>query len=861
VSLNNGSTYASTSISMFFRHSGITETFAAAANQLPKYARLSTLSDRNGNTIHYYYNGSGQMTSLTDSYGATTTFTWTNGYITKIVDPTGRTYQYAQNSSGQLTSYTDPNNKTTYYTYDAYGNLTKITTAQGNVTKVAYDTGASERVTSITRLVHPTDTTGPTTSFAYSGAVSPCTGGAGWKKMVATDPNSHATTYCTDDLGRIQTVVDANGHTRSSSYTPDGYIKTLTSALSTPETFTYSADNKDNVTQIQEGSGSGAITSNLAYTDASNPYLPTSDTDAESNTTTSTYDANGNLKTLTDQLTSQNQASLTYNTNGTVATSTDADGNKTTYGYTSGNLTSVTPPTGSGLNATSLSYDSANRVTKISTIAGGTGHEVDYTYDPFDRITQAVYKNAAGTIVATINYTYDADGNLTKRVDTHGTTTYSYDGLNRLTGVTLPDSSTDTYGYDPASNLTTLQDAGGTTTYGYDPANQLTSVLDPGASTATSLSYDADGNLTHVNYPSGASVVRTYNAMDQLTEVADNYITSGGSPYANTYTYTYTGTLEHTMTDVANNVATYTYDALDRLTDAKVMNGATQVRDNAYALDGNGNILKSPVNGTATSYAYNPGNQTCWSYAGSSANPCTSAPSGAHTYSYDTDGEETSNGNGTTFAYNPLDQLTSETVSGTATNYSYYGPNQNELTADGATTLHNDILGVASTTASGNTTYYTRTTGGEQIDERTPSGTYNYLYDGNGNITGLTDSSGHLVRQYNYDPYGNNTYNVGTTANPFGFQDGYQTGDGLYHFGARYENPGDARWTQEDPLRQLTDLTQENRYTFAGNDPVNNSDGTGDTISLKQGVCLVLVTLACNNPFDHSEVARFVVEL
>ncbi len=831
ISMSDSTAAASTSFTLSFRHSGRTETFTTSATSLPKYARLSTVSDRNGNTIHYYYNGSGQLTSIVDSYGNTTTFTWTSGYITEIVDPTGRTYQYAQNSSGQLTSYIDPAGNTTYYTYDSYGNLTKITTAAGNITKVAYDTGASERVTSITRLVHPTDGSGPTTSFSYAGPESPCPSNAGWKTMIATDPNSHATTYCTDDLGMIQNVYDANGHSEAATYTADGFIGTGTSGLGAVTTYTYGSGGTDNVTNVQDGTGSGALSDTMAYTDSSNPYLPTSVTDPQGNTISYTYDPHGKLLTETDGLSSQNESTFTYNSNGTIATATNPEGSVTTYGYTSGNLTSVTAPSGSGLNPVTLTYDSANRVVKVSTVAGSpaTGHEVDYTYDKFDRVTQEVYKNAAGSTVATLTFTYDADGNLTQRVDPQGTTTYTYDGLNRLTGETFPNGSTDSYGYDPASNLTTLTDAGGTTTYGYDSANQLTSVTDPGASTATSLSYDADGNLTHVNYPSGALITRTYNSLDQLTNVSDQYNTGGGT-YALTYAYTYDGSLIHTATDVASNVTTYTYDALNRLTEAKVMNGGTQIRDNAYTLDGVGNIVRSTVNGTTTSYAYNPANEICWSYAGYSTNSCSSPPSGASSYSYDTDGNQTSNGAGTTMTYNALGQMTSETVSGTATTFAYDGDNQNELITDGSTSLHNDILGVGSTTTSSGTTYYTRTIDGTKIDERTPSGTYNYLYDGEGNVVGLTNSAGQLVKQYAYDPYGNVTYSPGSVTSSFEFQDGYQTSTGLYHFGARFLNPTQASWTQQDPQAGslAQNPTQADAYVFAGSDPTNETDPSGE---------------------------------
>ena len=857
VSVNSDDTYDSTVFTLFFRHSGITETFTSATG-LPKYARLSSVSNRDGRTITYSYNGSGQLASLVDSYGATTTFTYSSaGYVSKITDPTGRTYQYGQDSSGHLTTYTDPAGNITHYSYDSYGNLTKIVTGAGNVTTIAYDAGNTNRVTSITRLVHPTDMTGPTTGYQYAPAGATCTtAGPGWMQTTATNPRGYVTTFCTDDLSRLEQTIDANGNTRGTSYSTDGYVSQLMSGLNTPTAFTYSTDGDDNVTQIADGTGASPITTKLSYPPSGsgqgpNQYLPTGSTDPQTNQQTYGYDANGNVQTSTDQLPSQNTAKIAYDEtpgetageyDGEVSSSTDADQHTTTYGYTNGNLTSITAPASSGLNLTTLSYDSANRVVTLSTVANGTGHEIDYTYDKFDRITQEIYKNASGATTETLTYTYDADGNLKTSTDSQGTTTYCYDGLNRLTGETFPNSSTDTYGYDPAGNLTTLTDAGGTVTYGYDPANQLNSITDPGATGATSLSYDADGNLTNTTYPSGASVVRGYNAEDQLMSVTDNYKTSTGAAANLAYGYTYSGDLQATSTSASSSTnTTYSYDQLNRLTEALVKpdqprgGGGNQV-EYVYTLDGAGNITAltqgQPNNPTTTSYTYNPANEI--------------ATGSGHSYTYDTDGNQTSNGNGLSAAYNPSQQTTSITSAGTATPYAYFGTGQDQIATEGSNALHDDTLGLASHQAGSSTVYFTRSISGEQIDERTSSGTYNYLYDGNGSVIGITNSQGQLVNQYSYDPYGNRTTTSATAPDYFGFQGGYLTPSGLYHFGARYYNPADERWTQEDPLRNIGSLTQSDRYAFAGDDPVSNSDPSGaflEPILRKVAACGVLLAL------------------
>jgi hypothetical protein len=68
-------------------------------------------------------------------------------------------------------------------------------------------------------------------------------------------------------------------------------------------------------------------------------------------------------------------------------------------------------------------------------------------------------------------------------------------------------------------------------------------------------------------------------------------------------------------------------------------------------------------------YKYNAGNQICWAdptnYTGSDG--CGTTPSGGYSYSYDANGNQTSNGNGLTETYNALNQTTSATVGSTTT--------------------------------------------------------------------------------------------------------------------------------------------------------------------------------------------------
>jgi RHS repeat-associated protein len=90
---------------------------------------------------------------------------------------------------------------------------------------------------------------------------------------------------------------------------------------------------------------------------------------------------------------------------------------------------------------------------------------------------------------------------------------------------------------------------------------------------------------------------------------------------------------------------------------------------------------------------------------------------------------------------------------------------------------------------------------------------------------------------YNCDPYGLPTLDYtsggsGTQQNPFLFKGGIQDrATGWVHFGNRWYNPTTGRWTQQDTLDAPIDPNNANRYAYAGCDPINNIDPTGQVSS------------------------------
>ena len=79
----------------------------------------------------------------------------------------------------------------------------------------------------------------------------------------------------------------------------------------------------------------------------------------------------------------------------------------------------------------------------------GSGHSITYpsgatstaTYNAGQEQTGSTQTGPSGTI-ASDSYTYDAAANQTRDTSLTGTTSYSYDALNRLTGAGYPNGPT-----------------------------------------------------------------------------------------------------------------------------------------------------------------------------------------------------------------------------------------------------------------------------------------------------------------------------------------------------------------------------------------------------------------------------------
>ncbi|MFC3654122.1 hypothetical protein ACFONN_21465, partial [Dyella humi] len=251
-----------------------------------------------------------------------------------------------------------------------------------------------------------------------------------------------------------------------------------------------------------------------------------------------TYDAVGNIQTVSSGVTQQQFGYNTRNLLTTQALSVPGYAWALGYSYDGyGHVSAIGYPSYNGTSeGVAYSPDALGRATQVGGYASGIAYFPNDQVAGFNYGSGASYtaqqnarqllNNFSYGVGSALNvnegYTYDADGNITNvndQVNGQRTKAFGYDALNRLTSATASNLyGAESYTYDALNNLRSRVTGGTTLTLNYNASNQLASVAQ-GASTTTVYGYDTQGNRSSLS-SGGTTTTYTFDAENQLLQVS-----------------------------------------------------------------------------------------------------------------------------------------------------------------------------------------------------------------------------------------------------------------------------------------------------------------------------------------------------
>ena len=421
------------------------------------------------------------------------------------------------------------NYTTSFSNHDEYGNPQSISES-GNASLTRTNT---YYVDTSKWILHQID---KETLSGISGNIDRTFDSAGNLKSINRYGATTAYTYTSE--GDIKTVKDPESNTTTYS----GYVRGIAETESQPEAITIKRNVNPTGTIGWSRNGEGNTTyfgyDGLNRVDSINRPI---NSDASINYTTTRrtltrgaysetvdYDGFGRPTKITKVGGDSSYVTMRYNPLGQKTfESYPNSGSGITYGYDALGRIKTTSFYGGG--TVSYSYSSGNRVT----VNDQEGNNTTYTYRSFgDPDSKDLMKiQSPESITTTI--TRNNLGQIKTVTQGGKTRSYYYNAKYYLERVVNPETGTTTYGRDNVGNMTSRRvGSSGTTTFVYDGQNRLFSMLYPGTSTPTvKLSYDRNNNLKTVG-TSVASRLYNYDANDNLKS---EKLTIGSQQYLLSY--------------------------------------------------------------------------------------------------------------------------------------------------------------------------------------------------------------------------------------------------------------------------------------------------------------------------------------
>jgi RHS repeat-associated protein len=529
-------------------------------------------TDPRGHATTYTFDGLSREQTEVDVVGADT-FTLTNHYDAAgnrdyVIDRRGNRTDFTYDARGNMKTKLDPlippsTRYLTQFDYDLKNNLTVVTDARGFTTTNAY-----QATTNVTLSTTAQITVGPPATYAITK----------WEYGDALNPG--VPTKVISPRGNVNPTTPNYVYSQSLSYDTSGNLIQVIDADTNKTTFGYDGVGRQTTMIDPDGYAAGGVPAQHTWT--------------------TVYDENDRVKQTTDPL--SHSAFTGYDGAGNRTSATDRNGNVTGYEYDDAArlqfVTQKPDPIGNPTleYTTSVDRDLNGNATQVTQ---ANGVITDYGYDALNRLT-SVTTHPTGVLNLTTSYVLDGNGNATTRTAADGVaTTYTYDELSRLKTVAssgLPTSIG--YDYDELSHRKTMTDGTGTSTYSYDGLGRLTQAIQPNGTLG--YVYDLDSNRTTLSYPTVGNVTYVFSPAGRLSNLTD-----WGSRVS-TYTYTAAG-LAKTVAVPGGMTTTYTYDNAQRLTTLLNATATATISSDTYTLDNEGNrtALDEVMNGIFASAKVN----------------------------------------------------------------------------------------------------------------------------------------------------------------------------------------------------------------------------------------------------------------
>ena len=688
--------------------------------------RLESVADSAGRKLSLKYNSEGQVESASDPMGHTVKYSYEGGNLASVTLPgeAGARWQYKYNAAHELTSEKDGRGYTTTIEYNAEGQVASETDPLHRTRKWAYTPTSTGTETTITEpngstTVEDFNEYGSPTKVTQAegtslAATSTNSYSSADKLLASTNPDKHTTEYGYDAAGYRTSEKNADGDETKWEYDSTHDVTGITTPMGEKTTI---KRNSHGEAEVIERAAPASTTQKTSY-----KYDSAGDVESVTNPLEHTwkyeYDAYGDRKSETDP--EANKRTWEYNEDSQETATVSPRGNATgaeaskfttkTERDAQGRPLKITDPLG---HTTKYTYDADGN---LETITDGNAHKTTYSYDEGDEMVKV--KEANGDVSET---EYDAAGNAIARIDgNRHRWKYVRNELERVTEAIDPLGHKTINEYDLVGDLTKRTDPQKrATTYTYDPAGRLTEVsYSDGKTPTVKYEYNKDGDRTTMTDGTGTTA-NTYDQLDRVTESENGHkaITKYEYDLANDQTK---------LTYPNGKAVTRAFDKDSRL--EKITDWSSNATKFTYNQDSQ---LATTVFPTVTkdedTYAYNNADQMTETKMKKGSETLASL-----VYTRDNDGQ--------------LKKTTSKSLPGSEVTEDTYDED-NRLTKSASTEYKYDPANNPTTTGTSTNTF-------NEADELTKATSAGYSYDELGERTKTTPTSGPAT-SYGYDQASN----------------------------------------------------------------------------------------------------------